>query len=222
MKKKEHVSLSSNPKEAREAWGAAGAEDPSLSTFDVSLTSIYNLTDDVGYQGSRELTSEEDPGLARSKRRKRSKVATVRPRRDKAKDEDADEEDEDAENEGPPRAARSPRVRRKRHPSSRTRPLRQEHPGSSESSSSTLTSKTKSSRWSLAGFRRYLCSCCDRRRRKGAGAEAEAVGEAGGAGEPPPGRARPGPGPASEHRPQEAPGSAPRDQEDGQDHPAPM
>ncbi|XP_025770958.1 ubiquilin-4 [Puma concolor] len=151
--------------ETREAWGAAGAEDPSLSTFDVSLTSIYNLTDDVGYQGSQELTSEEDPGLARSKRRKRSKVATVRPRRDKAKDEDADEEDEDAENEGPPRAARSPRVRRKRHPSSRTRPLRQEHPGSSESSPSTLTSKTKSSRWSLAGFRRYLCSCCDRRRR---------------------------------------------------------
>ncbi|GAB5583869.1 uncharacterized protein LOC102901020 isoform X2 [Prionailurus iriomotensis] len=176
--------------EAREAWGAAGAEDPSLSTFDVPLTSIYNLTDDVGYQGSQELTSrheapyvtgpvsgerasspalgfpkEEDPGLARSKRRKRSKVATVRPRRDKAKDEDADEEDEDAENEGPPRAARSPRVRRKRHPSSRTRPRRQEHPGSSESSPSTLTSKTKSSRWSLAGFRRYLCSCCDRRRR---------------------------------------------------------
>ncbi|XP_044904872.1 uncharacterized protein LOC102901020 isoform X2 [Felis catus] len=217
MKKKEHVSLSSNPKEAREAGGAAGAEDPSLSTFDVSLTSIYNLTDDVGYQGSQELTSwvcmkrrhlpwdpwkeascppragislrheapyvtgrvsgerasspalgfpkEEDPGLARSKRRKRSKVATVRPRRDKAKDEDADEEDEDAENEGPPRAARSPRVRRKRHPSSRTRPLRQEHPGSSESSPSTLTSKSKSSRWSLAGFGRYLCSCCDRRRR---------------------------------------------------------
>ena len=38
-------------------WGPPGAENPSFNTFDASLTSIYSFADDLGYQGSQELTS---------------------------------------------------------------------------------------------------------------------------------------------------------------------
>ncbi|XP_070464730.1 uncharacterized protein [Equus przewalskii] len=164
MKKKDNVSLSSTLKEIKEAWGASGAESPSLNNFDVSLTSIYSFTDDLGYQGSQDLTSEEDPKLAQSKRPKRNKAAIVRMRRNKVKEED--EEDEDDEAEESSASLRSPRMRRKQYPYSRTCQLRQkEHLNTLESSSSILTLKTQSSRWSLAELRQYLCSCCRRRKK---------------------------------------------------------
>ncbi|XP_027466644.2 uncharacterized protein LOC113932183 isoform X2 [Zalophus californianus] len=43
--------------ETKEAWRAPGAEDPSFNTFAVPLTSIHSFADDLGYQGSQELTS---------------------------------------------------------------------------------------------------------------------------------------------------------------------
>ncbi|XP_039107357.1 uncharacterized protein LOC120244707 [Hyaena hyaena] len=220
MKKRENESLSSSLKETKEAWGAAEAENPSLNTCDVSLTSVYSLTDDAGYQGSQELTGEEDPGRARCPRRKRGKVAAVRLRRDAVTGEGEDEEDADAENAGPPRAAPSPRVWRKRRSSSRTRAPRQEPPRALGSRLSTFAAETKSSGRSLARFRHYLCGCCDLRRRRGADPEAEAAGGAGGQAEPP--GAASGSCPADEHRTQGAAGGAPGDQEDGQDHPAPV
>ncbi|KAM9108078.1 uncharacterized protein AAG666_014885 [Megaptera novaeangliae] len=142
-------------KETREVWESSGAENPSFNTVDVSLTSIYSFTDDLGYQGSQDLTSEEDPSLDRAKSQKRNKVAIVRMRRNKVRE--ADENDDDEEDE----AERSPGVRRKRHSYSKTRQQRQkEHLSILEGSLSTPTSKTKSSRWSMTEFRQYLCMCC--------------------------------------------------------------
>ncbi|CAK7309831.1 hypothetical protein VULLAG_LOCUS14966 [Vulpes lagopus] len=156
MKKKENVSLSSIGKETKGAWGPPGAENPSFNTFDASLTSIYSFADDLGYQGSQELTSEEDPSLPQSKRQKRSKVANVCMRKDKVKEE---EDEEEAESATLPR--RSLRVRRKLPLYSRACQLGQKkQPSTLGSSHSTPTSKTKSSRWSIAGFLQYLCSCC--------------------------------------------------------------
>ncbi|XP_077757168.1 uncharacterized protein LOC144315843 isoform X1 [Canis aureus] len=143
-------------KETNGVWGPPGAENPSFNTFDASLTSIYSFADDLGYQGSQELTSEEDPSLPQSKRQKRSKVANVCMRKDKVKEE---EDEEEAESATLPR--RSLRVRRKLPLYSRACQLGQKkQPSTLGSSHSTPTSKTKSSHWSIAGFLQYLCSCC--------------------------------------------------------------
>nr|XP_035923495.1 translation initiation factor IF-2-like [Halichoerus grypus] len=64
MKKKDNVSLSSILKETKEAWRAPGAEDPSFNTFAVPLTPIHSFADDLGYQGSQELTSTRSPCVA--------------------------------------------------------------------------------------------------------------------------------------------------------------
>ncbi|KAF5920183.1 hypothetical protein HPG69_006454 [Diceros bicornis minor] len=153
--------------ETKEAWGASGAENPSFSNFDVSLTSIYSFTDDLGYQGSQDLTSEEDLSLAESKRPKRGKATVVQMRRNKVKEEDEDDkEDEKDEAEGSPASLPSPRTRQKQYPCSRTCQMRQrEHLSIWESSCNMPACKTKSSHWSLAELRQYLCSCCHRRQK---------------------------------------------------------
>ncbi|XDC49775.1 hypothetical protein R6Z07M_000957 [Ovis aries] len=92
--------------EVKEAWGSPGVESPSFNTTDISLTPIHSFTDDLGYQGSQDLTSEEDPSLVPGKRQKRNKTATFRMRRNKVREEDEnDKEDEEDE------AGRSPRAR---------------------------------------------------------------------------------------------------------------
>ncbi|XP_077934809.1 uncharacterized protein LOC118519865 [Halichoerus grypus] len=50
--------------ETKEAWRAPGAEDPSFNTFAVPLTPIHSFADDLGYQGSQELTSTRSPCVA--------------------------------------------------------------------------------------------------------------------------------------------------------------
>ncbi|KAB1260863.1 hypothetical protein Cadr_000024690, partial [Camelus dromedarius] len=145
--------------EAKGAWGSSAAENSSFTNVSVSLTSIYSLTDDLGYQGSQDLTSEEDPNLTQSKTQKPNKVAIVRMRRKKMKEENEDDEEDEAEWSST--SLRSPRVRRKPRPYSKTGQLRRnEHTSILESNLSTPTSKIKSSRWSMTEFRQYLCSCC--------------------------------------------------------------
>ncbi|VCW66434.1 unnamed protein product, partial [Gulo gulo] len=58
MRKKENASLSSTLKETKEARRAPGTEDPSFNSCAGSSTSVHSFTDDLGYQGSRELSSE--------------------------------------------------------------------------------------------------------------------------------------------------------------------
>lgn len=99
---------------------------------------------------------EEDPSLVPGKRQKRNKIAVFRMRRNKVREEDEnDKEDEEDE------ARRSPRVRRKQHAYSKTRPRKQkEISGVLESNLSTTASNPKSSPWSMMKFRQFLCMCC--------------------------------------------------------------
>ncbi|CAM9274815.1 unnamed protein product [Rangifer tarandus platyrhynchus] len=155
MKKRDNMSLPSHLEEVKEAWGSPGVENPSFNTIDISLTPIHSFTDDLGYQGSQDLTSEEDPSLVPGKRQKRNKIAIFRMRRNKVREEDEnDKEDEEDE------ARRSPRVRRKQHTYSKTRQRKQKISGVLESNLSTTASNPKSSPWSVMKFRQYLCMCC--------------------------------------------------------------
>ncbi|XP_077011809.1 uncharacterized protein LOC143678745 [Tamandua tetradactyla] len=164
MKKKENTNLTSTLKEPREAWGAPGAENLSFDNPDVSWSSIYSFTDDMGYQGSQDLTSEEESSVSLSKRRKRSKVAVVRVERNGAKTEgDEDEEDEDCKVERSAPSPRAPRTIQRQYPYSRASPLgHEEHLRILESSLSLSTAEVKMSRWRLAVLCEYLCSCCHR------------------------------------------------------------
>ncbi|DAA31837.1 uncharacterized protein [Bos indicus] len=165
MKKRDNMSLSSNlevggqdgtQQEVKEAWGSPGVENPSFNTTDISLTPIHSFTDDLGYQGSQDLTSEEDPSLVPGKRQKRNKIAIFRMRRNKVREEDENDKEDEED-----KAGRSPRVRRKQHAYSKTRqPKQKENSGISESNLNTTVSNTKSSPWSMMEFRQYLCMCC--------------------------------------------------------------
>ncbi|XP_061269031.1 uncharacterized protein LOC133245111 [Bos javanicus] len=165
MKKRDNMSLSSNlevggqdgtQQEVKEAWGSPGVENPSFNTTDISLTPIHSFTDDLGYQGSQDLTSEEDPSLVPGKRQKRNKIAIFRMRRNKVREEDENDKEDEED-----KAGRSPRVRRKQHTYSKTRqPKQKENSGISESNLNTTVSNTKSSPWSMMEFRQYLCMCC--------------------------------------------------------------
>ncbi|XP_043425406.1 translation initiation factor IF-2-like [Prionailurus bengalensis] len=244
MKKKEHVSLSPNPKEAREAWGAAGAEDPSLSTFDVSLTSIYNLTDDVGYQGSQELTSTRSPvcngtGQWRARFIPCSRIPQGgRPRPPSVQEAEAQQgrhrPAEEGQGEGRGRG-RGGRGRRERGAA----PGRAVPEGAAEAPPVLADAPAAAGAPGQLGKQPEHAHVQDQvvplepgrlppvpvqLLRPAAAVGGGLRGRGGGGGR---GRGRApqgglGPGPASEHRTQEAPGSAPRDQEDGQDHPAPM
>nr|XP_058165849.1 uncharacterized protein LOC131280896 [Dasypus novemcinctus] len=154
--------------EPKEAWGAPGVENPSFNKTGISWSSICSFTDDLGYQASQDLSSEEEPSFSLSKRRKRSKASTVRVQRHGAKEEDdEDEKDEDeGKAKGSPTSSRAPRSIQKRCPHSRTRQLEhKEHLRVLESSLSMSTAEVKLSRWSLARLCDYLCSCCHRRQK---------------------------------------------------------
>nr|XP_019566684.1 PREDICTED: uncharacterized protein LOC109434300 [Rhinolophus sinicus] len=194
--------------DTKEAWGGSGTKSASSSNLDVSLTSIHSVADDPGYQASLELTSEEDAGLAQSKRQKRNKVVVFQMgRRKKRKEEHQDDtDDEDENSEGAPTSLQSPRMSQKPHLYSRTRPRRpREHVSVLESSLSEPTSKTQPCPWSLAWFCQYLCSCCHRRHKSVGGNEAldsigrRALDERGMV-----------PGSVCEQRSQWAPGETPR------------
>ncbi|XP_012904392.1 uncharacterized protein LOC106004291 isoform X1 [Mustela putorius furo] len=153
MRKKDYASSSSTLKGTQEARRAPGTEDSSFNSCAGSSMSVHSFTDDLGYQGSRELSSvcrggrcatsetitltEEEPGLAPARRQKRSL------RKHKG---EKDEQEEDEANRGPPpRRSRRPRQKERPSPSA---------PGSG------AYSQSAASRWSLAGLRRCLCGCC--------------------------------------------------------------
>ncbi|XP_032174928.1 uncharacterized protein LOC116576614 isoform X2 [Mustela erminea] len=137
MRKKENTSSSSSLKGTQEARRAPGTGDPSFNSCAGSSTSVHSFTDDLGYQGSRELSSEEEPGLAPARRQKRS----LR----KHKGEKDEQEEDEADRGPPPRRSRRPRQKERPSPSA---------PGSG------AYSQSPASRWSLAGLRRCLCGCC--------------------------------------------------------------
>nr|XP_012623245.1 uncharacterized protein LOC105873147 isoform X2 [Microcebus murinus] len=151
--------------ESKEALQASEEENPSSNNFDVSFTSVYSFSDDLGYQGSQEFTTEEDPSLLKSRRQKRKKASILQMRRHEVKEED--EEDED-EAEGPPTSLQSPRTKAWHRPHSGIPQLKhREQLGILESSlslSSSLSS-TSEAKWScgsLATFCQYFSSCCPR------------------------------------------------------------
>ncbi|KAK2084419.1 hypothetical protein P7K49_037452 [Saguinus oedipus] len=171
-------------REIKEACGASIAENPSFNNFAVSLTSINSFTDDLGYEGSQELTidgsvknmlhsllldspKEEDSSLVQMKRRKRNKVSVLQMRRNDMKEEDEeDEEEEEDKAEGPLTSLQSPRTRGMQCSYPRTLQVRhKEHLSVLESSLSSSTNESKLSGWSLSTFCQYLCSCCHRKQK---------------------------------------------------------
>ncbi|XP_045402465.1 uncharacterized protein LOC123634788 [Lemur catta] len=149
------------PEETKEAWGALREENPSSDNFVVSFTSLYSFSEDLGYQGSQELTTEEDPSFLKPRRQKRNKFSILQIRRNEVKEED--EEDED-EAEGPPTSLQSPRTKYQQRPHSGIPQVKHsEQLRILESSlSSSSTSEAEWSCGSLATFCQYFCSCCPR------------------------------------------------------------
>ncbi|XP_012623246.1 uncharacterized protein LOC105873147 isoform X2 [Microcebus murinus] len=89
IKKMESKSLTTH-KESKEALQASEEENPSSNNFDVSFTSVYSFSDDLGYQGSQEFTTEEDPSLLKSRRQKRKKASILQMRRHELLPQDAE------------------------------------------------------------------------------------------------------------------------------------